>query len=929
MNEDVSVKFGGSTAGLDEAANKAKKDIQGVGTTASGLKGVFSSVGASLKNMFSGTNYSDVASKMRTVRSEVRGLADGASTGNIQFGALARTISEAAAACAPLAIALAGVAVALAGVYAVKKVLEFGEAMGETALEINKASVKLGMSAEQVQRWHAVATQAGISTAQMDSGLVRLERSIYRAANGGKAQADAFTQLGISVKDLKGPNDALLKISDAMKEKMSGASEAAKRNAIAMTLMSRTGSQMLPVMVEGSKALQDMMAAADDTGSVMNNKLVNAGLAVDEQFKQLHMVGTGIKNMFFDALAPAINAIVSGLVSLGKRLIESYRNGGVVHAMVLGLVDVFKILATVVLIVGGVFVTFSQIAIGALKAVWDVAAGLAKVMGDLMSGHAAQAWTDAKAGIHDVGNTLKGTLNGAWESVKGTAKTVAGVWSKSMPKPDHPLAADEAEDGMDLAGPGGKGKKGKDDSKKIAKDKLEAYLAELDEEEKAAEDDYAAKMVIEQKKLDAIEQFYHKGSKEYQDQLNKMKDMERDHLKQLDAIEKERLQNQEKLRESDLNAAKEVADSKIQMERDRLDAEENLGHISATQKAKEEAHLDQQELQNEIDHENQMYASKVEEYRAELALKHLSVDDQRKINADLEQLERDHVNKMVVIAQRGLQQTAKAEQTIFASTVQKMKSILDPVAQGFNNMLQGMLTRTMTWKQGLIQLADGVVTALVSSFVNMAEQWAAQELAKTAATATGTAIRTSMEETAAAKSILASAVACIKQIAHAAAVTAANVYKAISAIPYVGPFLAPAMAGAALIAVLKFGSKIASARGGYDIPAGTNPMTQLHEKEMVLPANIAEPLRASLRGAGPRSQLAFSAMAGADASSTRSDTALRGGDAHMTYAPTVHGGYKSLEEMLEHEARYMRKWLKREHRSGTFETMAKPARKRA
>jgi len=38
---------------------------------------------------------------------------------------------------------------------------------------------------------------------------------------------------------------------------------------------------------------------------------------------------------------------------------------------------------------------------------------------------------------------------------------------------------------------------------------------------------------------------------------------------------------------------------------------------------------------------------------------------------------------------------------------------------------------------------------------------------------------------------------------------------------------------------------MASAAGGYDIPAGTNPVTQLHEREMVLPADIANRFRGS------------------------------------------------------------------------------------
>ena len=41
-------------------------------------------------------------------------------------------------------------------------------------------------------------------------------------------------------------------------------------------------------------------------------------------------------------------------------------------------------------------------------------------------------------------------------------------------------------------------------------------------------------------------------------------------------------------------------------------------------------------------------------------------------------------------------------------------------------------------------------------------------------------------------------------------------------------------------------TRIPSASGGFDIPKGLNPMTQLHEQEMVLPAHIANPLRDQL-----------------------------------------------------------------------------------
>ena len=76
------------------------------------------------------------------------------------------------------------------------------------------------------------------------------------------------------------------------------------------------------------------------------------------------------------------------------------------------------------------------------------------------------------------------------------------------------------------------------------------------------------------------------------------------------------------------------------------------------------------------------------------------------------------------------------------------------------------------------------------------------------------------------------------------AVTAASGAAASQAsIPWVGPVLAIAAMAAMMAAVGGMTSKIPSARGGYDIPAGMNPLTQLHEQEMVLPAKHADVIR--------------------------------------------------------------------------------------
>lgn len=95
-----------------------------------------------------------------------------------------------------------------------------------------------------------------------------------------------------------------------------------------------------------------------------------------------------------------------------------------------------------------------------------------------------------------------------------------------------------------------------------------------------------------------------------------------------------------------------------------------------------------------------------------------------------------------------------------------------------------------------------------------------------------------------------------------AASAAAGGASSQAGIPVIGPALAVAAAGTLFGFVEALVEKIPSARGGYDIPSGINPLTQLHENEMVLPADIANPLRENLGAGGGDWHVSISAIDG-------------------------------------------------------------------
>ncbi len=99
------------------------------------------------------------------------------------------------------------------------------------------------------------------------------------------------------------------------------------------------------------------------------------------------------------------------------------------------------------------------------------------------------------------------------------------------------------------------------------------------------------------------------------------------------------------------------------------------------------------------------------------------------------------------------------------------------------------------------------------------------------------------EEISKEKSLAISAAAAIAKITNDAKTAASGAFSAEASIPYVGPELGAAAAAAAGASVMALAAGIVSAAGGFDIPAGLNPVTQLHEREMVLPAHLADRVR--------------------------------------------------------------------------------------
>jgi hypothetical protein len=203
--------------------------------------------------------------------------------------------------------------------------------------------------------------------------------------------------------------------------------------------------------------------------------------------------------------------------------------------------------------------------------------------------------------------------------------------------------------------------------------------------------------------------------------------------------------------------------------------------------------------------------------------------------------------------QTDLQKNA-AETTKYIS--EKYKSVFEHLQSTYETVIQGMIMRTMTWRKALGTIFTSILGDFIHMCLEMISRWAIVQAAKKAMSAGFAAFEQMlMGQTVVAQTVAAGETVGVKAT-EATMVVEANAAEAASGaaasvadIPFAGWLMAP-VAFAAVLALALGAKSLIHAAGGFDVPSGINPVAQLHQEEMVLPAHLANAVRSSIGGGG-------------------------------------------------------------------------------
>ena len=188
----------------------------------------------------------------------------------------------------------------------IKESIDAADAAAETAQTI-------GISIEAYQGLSFAASTAGVEQEGLTGALTKFNKTISQAAAGGKKQAAAFADLGLSVRDTNGDMKTADKLMLEVADKFQGYQDGANKTALAQDLFGKSGAKLIPLLNSGKEGITELTDQAQRLGLVMSTEAAAAADQFNDNLTVLDGVGRGMANNLAKDLLPALNSI-SGLM---------------------------------------------------------------------------------------------------------------------------------------------------------------------------------------------------------------------------------------------------------------------------------------------------------------------------------------------------------------------------------------------------------------------------------------------------------------------------------------------------------------------------------------------------------------------------------------------------------------------------------------
>lgn len=200
------------------------------------------------------------------------------------------------------------------------------EHTAEAANEMRFAAARAGMSTKAFQEMSFAAKMSGVSSESFGHAMAFLNRNMYAARTGSKEAGAAFFQLGGGIgRAIQGGanNSTVFKM---VADRMKGINDPAKKGALAMQIFGRAGVELMPLLNQGAKGIDEFSKKAEEMGIVLSDDTIKDAEEFHETMEELKGNLLGFKNTIGSALIGPVNEVMKIMakwMSVNREFINS------------------------------------------------------------------------------------------------------------------------------------------------------------------------------------------------------------------------------------------------------------------------------------------------------------------------------------------------------------------------------------------------------------------------------------------------------------------------------------------------------------------------------------------------------------------------------------------------------------------------------
>lgn len=196
---------------------------------------------------------------------------------------------------------------------------------GVAADDLNTLSKVTGINTKELQKYAASADLVDVSVEAIAKSHKFLTKNINAAANGSKTQAEAFTKLGVSIKNADGSLRSSDEVFQDVIAALGGMKNETERDALAMQLMGKSAAELNPLIEdqgETYKNVSDTLAKYDL--DFVDQETLDKANEFNDTLDMMKVIGTtalmSVGAELAEYLAPALEKVVGWVGALAEWL---------------------------------------------------------------------------------------------------------------------------------------------------------------------------------------------------------------------------------------------------------------------------------------------------------------------------------------------------------------------------------------------------------------------------------------------------------------------------------------------------------------------------------------------------------------------------------------------------------------------------------